>query len=344
MSDVTLVENGGAKTAPAVSPDKAAAEKTAVKADGAKAADKSVSATGKVTEQPKADAAKTLTEIDALDADEKAVVAGWPDDWRERLAGNDEAALKQLKRFNGIDGLFKKLQNQDKVIRETRKTTARPGKDATPEEIAEYRKANNVPEQPEGYLEGLKLADGKVLGDDDKPIFNDFAKVMHDAHVPPEHVAKTVDWYLGRMEQIATAQAEQDNAFRVETRDALRDEWGAGDFKRNVNGARALFKDVPEEVYKGLMHARTPDGRLVGDHPVYIKLWSSLVSRIPELQAATIVSSSGGDAGKTIDTEIKDIEKTMRTDRRAYDKDNAMQARYRELLDARQRLKKSKAA
>lgn len=337
MSDVTLVEDGGTK-APAAPPAKAAPPEKAAPAVKATPPIKGKEAP---PETPKAPA--TLTEVaDALDADEKAVVASWPDDWRERLAGNDETALKQLKRFNDISGLWKKLVNQDKVIRETRKTPGRPGKDATPEDIAEYRKASNVPETAEGYFDVLNLADNKLLGDNDRPIFDDFAKAMHAVHAPPEYVKTGVDWYLARMEKLASEQAEKDDALRVEARDTLRDEWGPADFKRNVNAAQTLFKDVPEEIRLGILHARMPDGRLVGDHPAVIKLFADIAVRANP--AATIVTPAGTDPGKTIDEEIKGIEKTMRTDRRAYDKDNNMQARYRELLDARDRLKKSRAA
>src|ERR1044072_1974834 len=50
-------------------------------------------------------------------ADEPAAPVDWPEDWRERLAGRDEAAPRELKRFGSPGGVWKKLLNQEKVIR-----------------------------------------------------------------------------------------------------------------------------------------------------------------------------------------------------------------------------------
>src|SRR5512135_169053 len=46
---------------------------------------------------------------DAAPAD-KAIVPDWPDDWREKLAGNDEKALKRLGRFASPAGIFKSFR------------------------------------------------------------------------------------------------------------------------------------------------------------------------------------------------------------------------------------------
>jgi hypothetical protein len=43
---------------------------------------------------------------------------------------------------------------------------------------------------------------------------------------------------------------------------------------------------------------------------------------------------------KGVMEEKADIEKVMREDRKAYNKDEAMQSRYRELIEAEQKLKK----
>ena len=338
MSDVTLVEDGGKAPAAAVPKDQATPEKKTPEA-------KTAVGTGKQS-------AAIIVDDGALDADEKAAAAAkwFADDWREKLVGAKpgpdataervaeyETALKQLARFKDPTGLWKKVQNQDKVIRETRQTPAKLGKDATAEQIAEYRKAYNIPEKPEDYLTNLQLGDGKVLGNDDKPIFNEFAKAMHEANAPPEYVGTAVDWYLGRMEQIATKQAEADDQNRVSSRDALRDEWGPADYARHINAAQTLFRDMPDEIRLGILHARMPDGRLLGDNPEIIKFWADLATQVNP--AATVVPAGTADSAKSIDQEIATIRKVMREDRQTYNKDTAMQKRFSDLLGARERMK-----
>ena len=46
--------------------------------------------------------------------------------------------------------------------------------DATPEEKAAWRAENNIPETPDKYE--LKLSDGLIVGDADKPLVDDFLK------------------------------------------------------------------------------------------------------------------------------------------------------------------------
>ena len=55
--------------------------------------------------------------------------------------------------------------------------------------------------------------------------------------------------------------------------------------------------------------------------------------------AGVVVPGSHADPSKGVDDEISTIEKTMRTNRSEYNRDEKMQARYRELLGAREKLK-----
>mgnify|MGYP000100175251 CR=1 FL=1 len=50
----------------------------------------------------------------------------------------------------------------------------------TDEELAEYRKANNIPEAPDKY--DLTFDSGLVIGKEDKPIVDSFLKYAHDNH------------------------------------------------------------------------------------------------------------------------------------------------------------------
>ena len=52
--------------------------------------------------------------------------------------------------------------------------------------------------------------------------------------------------------------------------------------------------------------------------------------------ASTLTPGQGGDVNASIEDELDTIKKYMRTNRKEYDKDEKMQARYRELLTAQE--------
>ena len=74
-------------------------------------------------------------------------------DWRAPIAeslGKDYDPKKLgdfLTRFDSVDALAKKALEQEKLIASgAHKLKAPPGKDASPEVLAEYRKANGIPD------------------------------------------------------------------------------------------------------------------------------------------------------------------------------------------------------
>jgi hypothetical protein len=91
-------------------------------------------------------------------------------------------------------------------------------------------------------------------------------------------------------------------------------------------------------VNDGLLSARGPDGVPTLNNPDVMR-W--LVSMARELNPAATVVPGSGNATASVADEIANIEKTMRENRRAYMADEKMQARYRQLLDARERLAKA---
>src|SRR3546814_3644725 len=52
---------------------------------------------------------------------------------------------------------------------------------ATPEQIAEWRKEQGIPEKPEDY--DLKFDNGLVIGEADKPLVAEFLKASHATNV-----------------------------------------------------------------------------------------------------------------------------------------------------------------
>lgn len=277
--------------------------------------------------------AKTLLE----DTSDKpaAAPADWPEDWRAKLSDGDEKTLKKLERYQSPKDVAKALRALEAKMSsgQVEKLT----EDATPEQVAAWRKDNGIPEKPEGYLETLK---GLVIGDDDRPVVDSFLTAMHGDNVKPDTVAKALDWYYKSQEAAIADQAAKDKEYKAKSEDALRSEWGS-EYRGNVNAIRAFLDTAPPDgdgvpMIDLLMGARLSDGTALGDNPAAMKWLSRLAS---DANPAGFVSpGAGGSQAQSIDDEIDGIKKRMRQDRAGYDKDEKMQARFEKLLEAREKL------
>lgn len=265
---------------------------------------------------------------EAKTADEKAVEPDWRDDWREKLAGGDQKELKRLQRFQSPDAVFKSLRALEAKLSsgEYRPVLAEGASDA---EVAQYRKDMGIPETPEGYFDSLP--DGLVIGDDDKPIVEVFAKKMHDLNATPETVREAIGWYFSEQEAQAQAQREAAAEKAKAWDDDLRAEWG-GEYRMRVNALRGYLDTMPEELKSAVLGA-TYDGAALADRPEFLRWMASVVD--DQNPAATVVPGAA-NAAQTIDAEIAEIESLMRSNPKAYD---AKADRYRQLLDAREKLK-----
>jgi hypothetical protein len=342
----TPADDGGEGAGDAKPAEKAAS------AEGAKA--EPPLATGAEKAEPAKDGKQTLATGADSEAEDKAkdekAKPYWPENWREKLAeqiaaGDKKAYARELKRLEriadpaGVYGMYREAEGKltsGGLIK-------KPGKDAKPEEIAEYHKAMGVPEKPEDYFKEIKLENGAVIGEADKPLVDGFAAAVHQSGATPQFVNAALNWYYKNQEEQAAAMDEADDEFRREAERALKDEYGAA-FKRKTNGIASLFAiapggaDIKNEgsLYARLMGGRTADGKMIGNDPDMVRF---LVGLAQEVNPAATVVEDSNQSGMSIDAEIKQIEGRMKDDRRAYYKDEAAQARYRELITAREKIR-----
>lgn len=252
--------------------------------------------------------------------------------WRADIAGGDEKAAKVLERFATPQDLAKSYLEAQAKIRSGELAKPLP-KDATPEQIAEWRKGNNIPEKPEGYFE--KLPNGLVIGEDDKPMFDSVAQKLHARNVQPEVIHDLAEWYYGMQDQQIQAQQAADAQAKPVLESALREAWGA-DFKANANVYASYIASAPKEVQDVLKSARDAEGNFILYRPEVV---SWLVAQAREINPAAHITPAGNEGTvQSVQAEIDSIEKFMRTNRTEYNKDNAKQERLRQLYDARIKL------
>ena len=277
---------------------------------------------------------KSLAETTEEDDKPVAAPADFPEDWREKLAGDDKKMLDTLKRYaspkafnDAYFALRLKLSSGDYA----KKITA----ESTPEEIAEWRKENGIPEKPEDY--DTALPDGLVIGEQDRPMVNEFLTSMHAANAKPEAVKAALSTYYKLVEQQMADAEDRNETKKTQTEDALRNEWGA-DYRRNVNLMGGLLDTMGNDAKQSLLVARDADGTLLLNNPAVVKALVHVAREVNPV--ATVVPGSGANAIASIDEEIKGFEKRMREDRSGYFKDEAAQARHRELIAAKEKMSK----
>jgi hypothetical protein len=269
--------------------------------------------------------------------------ATWPDDWRERLAGKDEDALKRLRRFSDPGNVFKSFRALEQKLSsgELKANVPFPDK-GTPEEQAAWRKEQGLPESGDKYIESLKLPDGMVLGEADKPVAAGFAEAALAAHVKPEQYSKLVAQYYKLQDAALKQREEADEQFRSTTEDELRAEWGQ-EYRKNLNVMGAVRDMMPPGLAEKLFAGRTADGTLIGNDPAFIR-WVVGLGR--ELNpAATLLPATGSDM-KSLGDRKAEIDKLIKDRHSEYYKGpNAqkLQTEYRDLLDTEARMK-SRAA
>ena len=261
-------------------------------------------------------------------APDPAVTATWPEDWRQRIAGKDEAAQARLNRFASPENVFKSYMALDQRLRSGELKAALP-KDADEATLVEWRKGNGIPEKPEGYLE--KLPDGLIVSEGDKALVNDFLAAAHGLNAPPEMVGKFIDWYYQTDDRLKAEQATKDAEFRRSADDELRADWG-NEYRGNLT-AVANFLGEYKDLFLG---GRLADGTPIGNHPGVLKMFAAKEREINP--AATIVLGGAGTTQASVDSRMAEIEKVMRENRPAYNRDEKMQAEYRDLISARERM------
>lgn len=273
---------------------------------------------------------ETPTALAAKDPSTEAAKtpATYPEDWRERAAKGDAKKLAKLSRYASPEAMADALiAANDKISSGGLKTPAPEDAEA----LSRWRADNGIPESPEKY--DIKLKDGLVLGELDKPLMEDFLKTAHTKNVSPEVVNEFANWYFGKQEQAMQEFAVHEASARQDAEKALISEWG-NNYTVEKNNINNFLK---AQGLEDLQYARMPDGTSVGNSPDMLRKLAFLAKEINP--GATVVPGAS-NASATIDQEIAAIEKTHGTE--TYTKDKAKQDRYMELLTAREKINSRK--
>jgi len=258
-----------------------------------------------------------------------------PDDWRTQLVDSmgldDEgkaSAVKMLERVTDLKSLGKNyFEAQNKIRSGLAQNTNVLADDATPEQVAEWREANGVPETPEGYE--LALDDGLVLGEEDNRIMGEVFKAAHGMNLSTDQMSQLTNAMLGAREAEAQAFIQQDGLDTQTAQRQLQDTWGP-DYQTNLNMINGLVEQLPESIRDDFKSARLANGQALFNSPEVAVFLADVARKLNP--AGTVVPNSNNPT-QAITDEIKALEKRMGTDE--WFKDSAAQKRYQDLVTAK---------
>jgi len=211
-------------------------------------------------------------------------------------------------------------------------------KEPTEDELKEFRTINGIPEKPEGY--DLKFDNGLVIGDEDKPVIDNFLKQAHEAHMHPDQVKKAVSWYYSELERQAEEQDQRDAQIKSSTEDELRSEFG-DKYRHELSLIKNTMAGMfPKDDLENIITGRTTDGIPLGSHKGFLMAMSQLAHQINPM--GTLTGVEGADPMKSITERINEIKNVMRTDKNRYKREKMDQ----ELMDLtkKQKMLKGRAA
>ena len=261
----------------------------------------------------------------------------FPEKWRDGLGNGDPKKVERLSRYATPQAVADALLSvQERISRgELRSNVPFPDK-GTVEEQNAWRKDQGIPDAPDKYE--IKLSGDKAIPENDKPLVNEFLKSLHVVNASPAVASAALDSYYNMVAKTTQLRAEKDAQTVQQVRDNLIADMGLPEFKQNQNLVEGMLQLMPEKV-RDLFKM----GRLANGDPIYggnADVFKGLAEWARKINPVTaVVPGAGENTAGAIDTEISKIEKTMREDRNTYNKDQKMQDRYLELLDARTRVK-----
>lgn len=269
-----------------------------------------------------------------VESAESKVEPDWREDWLDKMAGQDEKAKNILGRYASPKAVAEALVAAQKKISSYKPQVELP-QNPTEEDIKNYRKAYNIPDEPKGY--DIKLDNGLIIGEEDQVIVDKFLERAHARNAKPSEIKATLqDYFETQHAQIQEINQRLD-AQRQEAEDELRAEWG-GNYRQNANIINNFVTNKFGEQSENVLNAVLADGTLLKNNPKVIRQFLNLAQ---EVDPVATIGRAGMDSN-SIDQEIATIEQTMKTNNKAYFNDKSMIKKYEELITAREKMKSRK--
>lgn len=239
----------------------------------------------------------------------KDATGALPENWREIMADGDEKLLARLKRFSHPSKVTKSWLSAEQKISSGEFKKGLP-ENATPEQLAEWRATQGIPEAPDKYKP--VEVEGYEWGDADKPLLDVFFAQMHEANAPQTQVDAALKAYTKIVADAQVQRVEADKSFRMENEDKLRADLGA-EFRPQMTLVKRALEDsdgpIPSAISQKLLSARDGEGNRIINDAETMKWLSELA--LNHYGPGAMIS---GDAKVSMTSRIDELRKLMKTD------------------------------
>lgn len=161
--------------------------------------------------------------------------------WQDKLPTEYDPHRATLANYRSFDKVAEALvESKRAAMAKTEGMIRLPGKDAKPEEIAEYRKALGIPEKPEDY--GLKAPEKLPEGTEwDEGFAKSFSTKAHELGLSKAQVEALSAWHMQEtVQKVQGIDVEGTKIFEAQQAELRRD-FGEHFDKRMVDAQRAAM-------------------------------------------------------------------------------------------------------
>lgn len=250
----------------------------------------------------------------------------WSDDWKEKMSGGDEKIMKLLDKYKNPSDVVKSYKELETKFHKTR-PLADLAKDATPEQVKEYREKAGIPETWDKY--DLNLENGLVVNEADKPIVDAFLQKAHDLNLRPSEVKKSLQAYYEGMTALNAEVAQRIEQQSAEIKAKLQKDWG-NEFTANANLIyQHIEKNLGTDEASNIYHATLPDGTPLMNSPTLLNFF--LKQAKESGQSHTLTPNQAQDFTSTLSRK-KEIESLYKENPKLFHENQALSDEYNKLL------------
>ena len=203
-----------------------------------------------------------------------------------------------------------------------------PGKDASDEDRATYRKAAGIPDSPEGY-EFPELPK-ELLTDAVKESRSAWAARFHELGVPGETAKALIAAVNEESEREMESQKAADKTYADEQITALKSQWKGEAFGQNATIAKNAIKSLAERAgvnVDDLNRIEMGDGKFLMDRAEVIRLFAVVGREMGEGNLGPTLTNSERE---TVDEQVRDVRKQIEEAKSEGDSKRANQLYQRE--------------
>jgi len=221
-------------------------------------------------------------------------------DWRESITDGD--AKKFAESSTDINHLVKRAMDMRKTLSNA---IVKPGKDATPEETANYHKALGIPESADAYE--FPTEEGVEIPAEVQQARANWAAKFHELKVPVDTARALIETVNEVSAKAALDTIEADKRYAAEQDAALREEWQGEDYETNKTLANRAFANAAEQAglnLEELTSMQSKDGRLLFDDARFTKMWAVIGRATSEGTLGPVMS---GDQLDSLQDSVREI-------------------------------------